>query len=143
MTELSENTYQKLHDLATELVTASEAGDAGEIWRHYNALREFCDAESAAGRDHPFLWETLADFTTDDQGATELYLQALESARKLKAPEFEASILLALAERSRAMGDGESANQYAMQASEVANNLDDPELKDAIAEFFLDAHSPE
>lgn len=141
MTELSENTYQKLHDLATGLVAASEAGDAGEIWRLYNALREYCDAESASGRDHPFLWETLADFTTDDNGATELYLQALASARNLKAPEFEASILLSLAERSRATGDGESANQYALQASEAVKVLDDPELKEAIAEFFLDAPS--
>lgn len=143
MTELPEDMYKRVFDLATGLVTASESGDVENMWRLYNELREYCEAESASGRDHPFLWETLADFTTDEKAATDLYLKALESARKLKAPEFEASVLLALAERSRAIGDGESANQYALQAGEVAKVLDDSELKEAIAEFFLEAPSRE
>jgi hypothetical protein len=137
MTNIPDDMYQHVFALATGLVHASEAGDTKDIWRLYEELRRYCESESASGREHPFLWETLADFTLDDQVATALYLRALESARERQAPGFEATILLGLAGRHRAMGENALANGYALQASEIAQALDEPTLQEDIAEFFL------
>ena len=37
------------------------------FWVNYNALKDYCEAQSLDGYDHPFLWESIADFTIDDQ----------------------------------------------------------------------------
>ncbi len=136
-TKIPDDMYDKIFDLATMLVNASEAGDTKRIWSLYNELHEYCEAEDRSGRGHPFLWETLADFTTDDQAATALYMKALKHARKLKAPDYEASILFALAQRYSAMGDDELAYKNASEANEIAKVLDDLDLKRDIAEFLL------
>ncbi|HEY1141025.1 MAG TPA: hypothetical protein VGE88_12585, partial [Lysobacter sp.] len=67
--KLSDDMHGTVLDLADALVHASERTDTRAKWRLYGELRDYCKAEAMAGREHPFLWETLADFTTDDRVA--------------------------------------------------------------------------
>jgi hypothetical protein len=135
--KIPDDMYETVFGLATELVNASEAADKKSHWRLYTELREYCEPESRSGREHPFLWETLGDFTTDDQTAIDLYMKALERARSAGYQDYEASILFALAERYSAIGDGALAYKYALEANEKAEVLDDLDLRRSISEFLL------
>ncbi len=104
----------------------------------YAQLHAYCDAVAAAGRDHPFLWETLADFTADDRTAIAHYNRALALASAAQASSYEASIGLALAERYSNLGDVAAARQHALQADAVAQHSDDLPLRKAISQFLLD-----
>lgn len=64
--------HERVFDLATRLTQASERGDTRAYWRLYEELRARCENEA-----HPFAWETLADFTSDDIAALPLYARAL------------------------------------------------------------------
>jgi hypothetical protein len=129
--------YERVFDLATKLTDARETGDAKEFWERYNELRKFCEAQEAAGATHPFLWETLADYTDDDSAAIALYSKALKAAQNASAAEYLGSIQFALAERHKAMGNGDIAYRYALAANETAKHIDDLELRRTISEFLL------
>jgi hypothetical protein len=133
--KIPEDMYERVFDLATSLMNASEAGDTRTYWELYSELRVYCEAQTA--RDHPFMWETLADFTTDNQASVALYIKALASATVLGATEYEASILFALAERYNDIGNKTLAHRYALEANETAKALDDLALRRSISEFLL------
>jgi hypothetical protein len=133
--KIPEDIYERVFDLATGLMNASEADDTRTYWQLYGELRTYCEAQTA--RDHPFLWETLADFTTDDQASIVLYTKALSIAKRLDASEYEASILFALAERYSDIGNKALAYRYALEANETAKALDDLDLRRSISEFLL------
>jgi hypothetical protein len=135
--KIPDDMYQRVFELSTSLMNASEAEEMKSYWRLYEDLRVYCEAEANSGRDHPFLWETLADFTNDDQAAVRLYLKALEQATQSKATEYEASIGLALAGRYKSMGDAPRAFKYASEANESAKGLDDLDLRRQISQFLL------
>ena len=137
--KIPEDIYERILDLATSLTNASEAGDTKFYWNLYGELRKFCEGESESGRDHPFLWETLADFTSDDRAAITLYAKALASANDPAAAGDRASIQLAMAERYRDLGDPALARKFAVAANEEAKALDDLELRRSISEFLLSA----
>lgn len=137
--KIPEDIYGRVLDLATSLTDASGAGDTKFYWSLYGELREFCEGASESGRDHPFLWETLADFTTDDCAAIPLYVKALAIASDPGAASYRASIQLAMAERYKDMGDAALARKFAVAANEEAKALDDLELRRDISEFLLGA----
>ncbi len=135
--KIPDEMHDRVFGFATSLTNASEARDTKAYWRIYGELLEYCETEARSGRDHPFLWETVADFTADDQAATGIYMKALEKARRVEARDYEASILFALAERYRDMGDSTLAHSYASEANEKAKVLKDLELRRSISEFLL------
>ncbi len=135
--KIPDDMYDKVIRFATGLTNASEAQDTKGYWYLYDQLRQYCEAESCSGREHPFLWETLADYTINDQIAIGLYIRALEKARCMGALDYEASILFALAERCGEIGDSTSAYRYALEANERAKVLDDLELRRNISAFLL------
>ncbi|HEX7992172.1 MAG TPA: hypothetical protein VF513_18625, partial [Stenotrophomonas sp.] len=49
--------------LTDAILDACEEGEDDNSASLYAQLHAYCDAIAADGRDHPFLWETLADFT--------------------------------------------------------------------------------
>ncbi len=124
-------------DLVAELTNASLRNDTRTRWRLYDELRNYCESEAAAGRDHPFLWESLADFTTDHAAAIALYERGLVQARCIGLPEYEASILFELARRNADDGAAAAARDFAWQANEVAVRTDDTDLRRSISEFLL------
>jgi hypothetical protein len=91
-----------------------------------------------AGREHPFLWETLADFTTDDRVAIGFYQRALALAEQMGALEYQASIRLELALRHLELDEHAIACAYALAADEQARELDDLDLRRSISQFLLD-----
>jgi hypothetical protein len=135
--KIPDDIYFRVLDLATSLVNSSESLDQRTYWTLYNELRELCETEAAAGRPHPFLFETLADFTDDDRIAVELYRKGLEHAAQPDTAAYRASLQFAIAERYKSLGDRSLAYEWALRADEVARNLDDLDLRKQISEFLL------
>ena len=129
--------YDRVFDLATALTQARATADTRRGWALYNELKGFCEAQEKAGVVHPFLWETLADYTDDDSLATTLYMKALKQAQAPERAGYRASIQLALAERQKTIGNSDLAYKYALAANEAAKHLDDFELRRSISEFLL------
>jgi len=127
--------HERVLNLTTDMVNST---DTRSNWTLYTELRDYCDSVAAAGRDHPFLWETLADFTADDRTSINIYLRALALATAVGATEYEASICLALAERHSNLGEASAAYNYAVQANELAVRTDDLDLRRDISQFLLD-----
>lgn len=134
--------HERVADLAAEIVNAGQAGDNRSSWALYDELRNYCEAVASEGRDHPFLWETLADFTADDQAAIALYQRALPLAVAAGADEYSASIHLALAERYANLDAAQAAHDHALQADAIARGTDDLPLRQAISQFLLDHSQP-
>jgi hypothetical protein len=119
---------------------AKQLANESELDRYagtYKALHDFCEEQSLAGYDHPFLWETLADFTIDDGAAVPLYQRALSKAVGDEARAYRASIQFSLAERYKRLGDDALARSYAVAADDVARDIDDRELRRRINRFLL------
>ena len=135
--KIPDDIYFRVLDLATTLVNASESFDTRAFWNQYNELREICEAETAAGRAHPFLFETLADFTDDNQIAVDIYRKGLDVASQPDAAKYRASIQFAIAQRYKDMGEMGLAYDSAVRANEVARSLDDLDLRKEISEFLL------
>lgn len=135
--KIPDDIYYKVLDIATSLVNSSESFDRSAHLARYNELREICEFEVAAGRAHPFLFETLADFTDDTQMAVGLYQKGLEVATAADAIAYRASINFALAGRYNDIGDARLAHEYALRANEEAKLLDDLDLRREISDFLL------
>jgi len=129
--------YEEVKDLAIKLVNASEVDDTQEYWSLYNQLEEICSKNENGENNHPFQWETLGDFTSDNTAALEIYKKSLALAEELKLNEYIASVTFAMAERYGELGENKMAIQTARQANKVAENLDDLELRREISEFLL------
>ena len=129
--------YDEIHQLALEIVNASEAEDQRSIWSTYHSLEQLCESAETDGQSHPFHWETLADFTTDSSAALEIYQKALKSAEQNDLVEYVVSIKLAMAELYTDVGDSEKGFILAKEADETAKQTSDLELRREISEFLL------
>jgi hypothetical protein len=132
--ELKADVWDRVMEFATLL---ADEDRTERYWTNYNALRDYCEAQSLGGYNHPFLWETLGDFTRSDSAAIPLYLRALEASTDEDAREYRVSIRLALAERYRAIGKEDVALEYAIAADDEARELSDLELRRNISKFLL------
>ena len=136
-TEMNSEIYENVKDLACDLVNASGVGDTVEHWRLYQELEKICTVNEGSIRDHPFQWETLADFTNDDSASILIYEKAFELAKKSDLSEYMASIKLAQAERYSSIGISDLAYSVAKEANEYAKTGNDLELRKEISEFLL------
>ena len=136
--EIPDDVHERILGITAEIVNASDSGNTRVSWGLYGELREYCDSVAAAGKDHPFLWETLADFTTDDRSSIDIYQRALALAHDLDATEYQASICLALAERHFNLGELSVAYDHAARANDLASRTDDLDLRRGISQFLLD-----
>lgn len=135
--KIPDDIYFRVLGLATALVNSSESFDKQTYWDQYNELREICETETASGRAHPFLFETLADFTDDNQIAIDIYRKGLDVASQQGAVAYLTSIQFAIAQRYKDMGETRLAYESALQANELAKSLDDLELRKEISGFLL------
>ena len=132
--ELKANIWGQVMEFATLLANEDQTE---RYWAHYSALEHYCEEQSLGGSDHPILWETLGDFTRNDDAAIPLYLRALDLAKEEAALEYRVSIRFALAERYRSVGKEDLALEYAIAADDEARLLDDLELRRDISRFLL------
>lgn len=135
---LPDDIHEHVLALTLALVDASACDDTRECWRLHAELAAFCDATAAAGRDHPFLWETLGDFTSDALAAIALYQRALALIADTPMRDYRASLHLALAGRHADLGDQDAAWLHARQADEHARHLPDLDLRRQVSEFMLE-----
>ncbi|KFZ37144.1 hypothetical protein HR45_12080 [Shewanella mangrovi] len=142
--KIPSDVYETVLLMSHDLVTAAAIEDKQQEWRLYNELREYAESVAASGQDHPFLWETVADFTSNDAAAIEIYLRALALAKELHATDYLASICFALAERYSVLAAPETAYAFCEEANHYAKQTDDLALRRQISEFPLEqAHSDE
>ena len=126
-----------VHEIAQDLVNASSAGDTQAQWAAYQQLANLCERSEHEGRNHPFQWETLGDFTPDSARAIAFYEKALGYARALQLQDYVASVSLAMAEALLDSGSIAQARDFAVQANEAAVKSDDLELRKNISELLL------
>lgn len=129
--------YDEVHQCAVDMVNASEIDDREAHWQAYNQLKDICEAHERGEFNHPFQWESLGDFTYDNETAIWIYLKALKSANGSDHQEFIASIKLALAKRYRETNKIDKAISEVQQAKKSAEDIDDPDLKKEIRWEFL------
>ena len=127
--------YEDVLSLAESLVAANEQ-DYDSL---YAKLRQLCAKANGSLKPHPFFYETLADFTLDDQVAIDIYLEALQVADTFRLNEYQASIQLAIAYRYQDLGDHASAFNYATGAKELAKSVGDKTLTKEIKNFLKSA----
>lgn len=133
--------YDKAHQLACDLVNASEVNDTQAFWNLYNELDQLCCLNENGDSNHPFQWETLADFTTDNAASILIYEKAFGVAEVLELHEYMASIRFAIAERLHELKLFEQAYSSAKCADEYARVTDDVELRKEISGFLLNEGS--
>lgn len=130
--------HERVVELTNAIINADQAGDEEGSQSLYQQLHDYCHAMARDGHDHPFLWETLADFTDDDRDAIGLYLRALPLVTVADAADYAASIYLALAERHSNLEEFDQARSYALQAEASAQATDDLPLRAIISQFLQD-----
>lgn len=128
--------YNEVHELALSLLNSQ--GQTQSYWHLYEKLRVVCENNADSKSDHPFQWETLADFTLDDVAALEIYAKALEIAENLGLKQYSASIQLAMAERYLQLGKPDYALKFAHSANEAAKSTKDLGLRKEISELLLE-----
>lgn len=131
--ELKSDVWERVIELANLLVNEDQTD---KFWANYNLLKDYAEAQSQGGYNHPILWETLADFTPDDAASIPLYLKALDAASPADAGEYRATIQFALAERYKLTGQAELARDCAIAADDEARALKDHELRRRINAFL-------
>lgn len=108
MSTIPTDIYERTHELALAIVNASEENDDVLYQSGYLALRAYFDEQATAGRSHPFLTETVADYTRDSSEAIRLYQLALLQSRDIP-DEPTHTKLIELAERLVECGQKEQA----------------------------------
>ncbi|MCW8878414.1 MAG: hypothetical protein OQJ89_08825 [Kangiellaceae bacterium] len=129
--------YDKVHQLALEMISSSETNDLQAMWHAYNSLEQLCKDNEYSSTDHPFQWEVLADFTNDPKTAIQLYHNALKLALKADFREYVASILISLAENYLELGERVLAWKEALAADQVARFTKNLRLRKEVSEFLL------
>jgi hypothetical protein len=129
--------HEKIHQLALDLVNNEDLDMELHI---YNQIKDVCKTHEGTILDHPFQWETLADFTLEnDRNALKIYFKALKLAIEGNLTEYVASINLAIAERYMELEDFNKAWRFANSADQASESSNDLALKQEISEILLES----
>lgn len=134
---LPQDLYESVLSLSIVLTNTRLEKDVQAQWRAYEALQQFCEKAAGNGRNHPFLWETLADFTIDNRVAIALYQRSLEASAQLGSSGVDGTTHFALALRYHDLGDSDLAYEHATAADEIAKRTSDLSLRREISRFLL------
>lgn len=113
-TPIPPDMYDRVRDLALAITNASEAGDERRQQAHRQALRGYFEEQAALGRGHPFLTETLADYTQDATEAVQLYELAIAQSQTWPEEPTHTK-MISLAERLAELGRGPEAQAWLRQ----------------------------
>lgn len=133
---MNQEIYEQVKQLAEGIVQASIEGNTKITWDLYGQLKSICEENESEELNHPFQWETLADFTTDDSISIKVYEKALQFAEEMELSEYSASIKFSMAERYSELGLYEVGVISAKSAFEIAKEIDDIELLREIEEYL-------
>lgn len=124
--------YKKLQDMSESLIEAAEADNEALFYSQYAELEALCESYLGGKQNHPALWETLADFTEDNDRAIEVYNQAFALADKLKENEYKASIQFSLGQRLIENSRMDEARDALLKAQKFAAYTEDLELVEEV-----------
>jgi hypothetical protein len=129
---IPEDLYGRVFELATAITNASEASDDVAYSAGVEELQALFEERARLGKSHPFLTETLADYTSDCEKAVELYRLAIEQSAAF-AQEPTHTKHISLAERLAEAGDVDGAREHLALGREAARRADDREAIDHAA----------
>lgn len=132
---MNRQVFEQVEGFAQSLLQYAEADNETEFYTKYAELEQFCQQYKNKKNDHPVLWETLADFSEDNQQAIALYSQAYLLADQLKETEYKASIQFSLAQRLYEEGLQEKALDSLTKAEKFAGFTEDQELQEEIKQL--------
>lgn len=132
---MSSKLFRQVEELAEAMLQAAEADTETQFYALYADLKQLCEAESGKKTEHPVLWETLADFTEENDEAIRFYEKAYLLADAQKENEYKASIKFSMACRFQEMEKQNEALEAVEQAGKFASFTEDDELKQDIAEL--------
>jgi hypothetical protein len=128
--------YDDILAICQEIANASNTDNDELRLASCKKLQVLCATNQDSPKDHPLQWEALADFTEDGEQAMDIYEVALATAEKLALPIFTASAYLAMAQRQVEFEEKEQALVFATKANEVAQTIDNEELKTEVTDFL-------
>ena len=128
---LPHHVWEAVAQLACDITNASGRNQHALAKRRYRELEAYTNEQIRHRRSHPFLLETLADFTEGNYKAVSLYRRALRLSTRLGEPK--QSILLELARRNIAVPRRRAvARRYLTAAlAEARRRLDRDVVKQA------------
>ena len=112
MSTIPPDIYNRVAELAADITNATLAGDDALSLSLYQGFLDYFTDQSAAGRCHPFIVETLADFTNDAIQALRYYEQALAMSRQMSSEEPTHTILIGIGAQLFEIGRREQAEAY-------------------------------
>ncbi|HCM46008.1 MAG TPA: hypothetical protein DIS98_00310 [Colwellia sp.] len=128
--------YDDILAICQEIANASNTDNDELRLASCKKLQVLCAINQDSPKDHPLQWEALADFTEDGEQAMDIYEVALVTAEKLVLPIFTASAYLAMAQRQVEFEEKAQALVFATKANEVAQTIDNKELKIEVTDFL-------
>src|SRR5437899_4261666 len=122
MRPIPPDVYDKVADLACGMTNATCADDAALHASLYEQLLAFYADRGRRGALHPFVVETLADYTKDRPEALRLYREALATS---EADEPRYTILISMAERLIELGERDQAEACLREGRAEAEGCND------------------
>lgn len=126
---MSKAIFEQVERLAHELMAAAEADNEEQFYALYDQLKQLCQAHKGSKKDHPVLWETLGDFSEENDDAINAYNQAYQLAEQMKENEYKASIQYSLAQRYLEEDRKTEAGDALVKAAKFASFTEDEELQ--------------
>lgn len=112
MSTIPPDVYEYVGDLAAGITNAGLVDDPALAELLYLQLQAYHEEQLAAGCSHPFIIETLADYTHDPAQAIGYYQQALTMSREMTSDEPTHTILIGIGERLIGMRQREQAEAF-------------------------------
>lgn len=135
MDDVPKELFDEVHDLALGIVNATMANDEAVAESVYLRLRELYQTKMENGEVHPFLTETLADFTLDTTEAIRLFKEAIAQCESFPKEPIH-SKMLSLAETLVERARFEEAEAYLVAARQPALNCEDWDALKQIASLL-------
>ena len=113
------------HEQILELaLTMTNEPSTKVYWEAHNKLRVICETHKNSALDHPFQWETLADFTVDSEVQLAVYLKALELAQKYNLLSYVVSVATELSGLYLEQNDNDHVMNYSKIAKAAALQME-------------------
>ncbi|MCD6048697.1 MAG: hypothetical protein K0Q55_100 [Verrucomicrobia bacterium] len=112
MSTIPPDIYEHVSQLAFDITNATLADDHALAESLYQRLHLYHEEQLATGRSHPFILETLADYTDDPAPALRYYEKALEMSRLMTSDEPTHTILISIGERLLELKRAEQAEAF-------------------------------
>ena len=128
--------YEELHQFSLELINASCRADKEAVKNSYKDIFDLCQYYKGTEEDHPFQWETLADFTDEIEKAIDYYRIGLNLAINQNLKEYEASISIGLGKLLKDSNELVEASDLFKKAKIICEELGGQEFIESLKDLI-------